>query len=622
MGCNALFVGSKFVTIMCGIIGSVNIPFNKGILELIRHRGPDGHGLECFENDSYVVQFAQTRLAIQDLSSAGHQPMESICKQYKIVFNGEIYNHLDLRKKLSKKEFNGHSDTETIVNYIAEFGIDSVKDFNGIFSLAILDELNEKFYLVRDRYGVKPLYYFQNKKNFGFSSEIRPLKELNDSSIDVNNLALMLKLRYNPSPSTLYKDFSKLEPGHQLCYDLKTHTIEKKSFIQPISINNNISFKEALVRYEQLFEQAIKRQLLSDVKVGVLLSGGIDSALVAHYAQKYSDKPVKTFTIGFIDSDDSDETTDARETAKILGTEHHEVKISDNEFENIFSDCIEILEEPLGTTSIIPMYYLSKLAARHVKVVLTGQGADEPLGGYQRYQGEILANKFPAYLFKMLKPLSKLIKNEQVCRALNSLGEKDIIKRFGLIYALFSNKEIESLIGRSTHEDEDRIRYFFDLLGGGDKEGVEAMMSNDIRMNLPDDLLLYTDKISMNFSLEARVPLLDNELVDFVESLPYSYRIHGRHGKYIHKKFAEKILPKEIVYRKKKGFQSPTRKWFKGNKGEMYKSMLLNNRSQFAKNFNLDVVSKYFDNHADGSRNYEKQLFALISIYYWMEKNG
>lgn len=607
---------------MCGILGSINKSIDDNLLDLIKHRGPDDRGINKYDIGDTSVFLAHRRLSIQDLSSAGHQPMVSSCGKYAIVFNGEIYNHFELREKLKDIAFIGHSDTESIVNYIAHFGIESVKDLNGIFAFSLLDIEKKKMYWVRDRFGIKPFYYYQDKDQFLFSSEIHPLQNNRTEEIDRENLALLLKLRYNASPTTLYKNIYKLEPGHFISIDLQTNKMIKRSFHQPVEINKQISFEQALDRYEILFEQAIRRQLLADVEVGVLLSGGIDSALVAYYAQKYSDKPIKTFTIGFNENDEADETVDARETAKILGTEHYEIKIDDDEFEKIFSECINIVEEPLGTTSIIPMYYLNRLAAKHVKVVLTGQGADEPLGGYKRYQGEVIHGKFPTFIFKLLKPVSQWIKNEQVYRAINALGEKDTIKRFSLIYALFKNDEIKQLIGHSTRKDEDLIRYFYDLLEGERKESVEAMMSNDMRMNLSDDLLLYTDKISMHFSIEARVPMLDNDLSEFIESLPYEYRIKNNEGKYIHKKFAEKILPKEIIYREKKGFQSPTNKWFKGEKGLYYKALLLNENSTFAKYFNLSEVENYFVMHMTGKRNLEKQLFTLISIYYWMENNG
>ena len=605
---------------MCGIVGSINVPFDNKTLDLIAHRGPDDNDIINLTVDSSNITLGHTRLSIQDLTSAGHQPMYSACGNFVIIFNGEIYNHLDLRKKLTDVTFRGHSDTETIVNYIAVFGIDAVKDFNGIFGMSIIDIKSQKMYLVRDRYGVKPIYFHQSDNTLLYASEIRPIKELINSKLSKDNLSTLLKLRYNPAPTTLYTEVEKLLPGHILTYDLKTDTSDIYSFISPVMINKMLSFDDALQQYGELFEQAIKRQLLADVEVGVLLSGGIDSALVAYFVQKYSDKPIKTFTIGFEEDDDSDETNDARESAQILGTEHYEIKITDKQFEDVFGKCIEIVEEPLGTTSIIPMYFLNKLVAEHgIKVVLTGQGADEPLGGYKRYQGEVLTEKVPSFVFSMLKPLSKFIKNESVYRAINSLGEKDTVKRFELIYSLFSQDEIKRLINIDESKSYKLIEYFYTLLDGQNKDGTNAMMSNDIRMNLCDDLLLYTDKISMNFSIEARVPMLDNDLVDFMESLPLEHKIVGKDGKYIHKIFAESVLPKEIIYRKKKGFKSPTEKWFKGDKGLTYKNMLITEKTNFSHIFDIEEVSRLFDMHMSGKRNMEKQLFTLISIYYWMQ---
>jgi len=605
---------------MCGIVGTVNKTFDHSVLDTIIHRGPDDKDIIDLNIAGQKITLGHRRLSIQDLSDAGHQPMYSQCEKYIIVFNGEIYNHFDLREKIVDIEWKGHSDTETIVNYIARFGIESVKDFNGIFGFSFIDIEKEKVYIVRDRYGVKPIYFYANGNKLMYSSEIRPIKNILDTNIEKDNLATLLKLRYSPAPITLYSEIKKLRAGHILEYDIAKHIFDIYSFIKVIKINKSLELDSAIIKYGELFEQAIKRQLLADVEVGILLSGGIDSALVAYFAQKYSTKPIKTFTIGFQEDDESDETSDARETARILGTEHYEIKITDSQFENIFKKCIDIVEEPLGTTSIIPMYFLNELVADHgVKVVLTGQGADEPLGGYFRYRGEKLYGKIPSFLFDLVKPLGKFIKNESIYRAINSLGEKDTIKRWERIYSLFNNDEIYKLLKVDEFKSNDLISYFYNLLQGNKKDSTNAMMSNDLRMNLCDDLLLYTDKISMNFSIEARVPMLDNDLVDFIESLPLKYKINGKEGKYIHKKFAESILPKEIIYRKKKGFKSPTEKWFKGNNGLRYKNMLISDESQFSQWFDVVEVSKIFDTHIEGKRNMEKQLFTLISIYYWME---
>lgn len=608
---------------MCGLIGAIDKVVDIDMINLIHHRGPDDRGIFAICIGGHEVILRHVRLSIQDLSSAGHQPMFSNCGNFVIVLNGEIYNHLELREKLSGVDFEGHSDTETIVNYIARYGINSVTDLNGIFAFAFLDIKKKTLHLVRDRFGVKPIYYTTAENSLLFSSEIRPISRLTPGSLNLDHLATLLKLRYNPAPTTLYGSIQKLRPGHILSCNVVSLEYEITPFVLPVQRSGKtMPFDIALMEYEKLFEQAVKRQLLADVEVGVLLSGGLDSALVAYYAQKYSNQPIKTFTVGFWRSDENDETEDARATASILGTDHFEVNINEDQFEEAFEECIRIIEEPLGTTSVIPMYFLNKLVSKHVKVVLTGQGADEPLGGYTRYLGEKLYGKIPPFLISMARPLSRFVNHENVYRALNSLSEKNRIKRFEAIYALFSDTEIKNLIGYADSKSNELITYFYNILGGDNTDGASAMMSNDLHMNLSDDLLLYTDKISMNFSIEARVPFLDNDLVDFLESLPLKYKISGMVGKYIHKKFAEKILPKEIVYRKKKGFKSPTEKWFVGKKGYSYKSMLMCSNSVFANFFNTEYVRKLFDLHADGKRNLEKQLFTLIAVYYWLKNQN
>lgn len=607
---------------MCGILGSINLFFDEQTLDLIKHRGPDDFGLERFEFNNNNVTFGHRRLSIVDLSPTGHQPMVSSCGNYLIIFNGEIYNHLELRKDLPEIDFKGHSDTETIVNYIAKYGIESVKKFNGIFAFGLLDKRSNALYIVRDRFGVKPLYYYHNESKFAFSSELKPVKKLAEANISRENLALMLRLRYTPSPMTLFDNINKVIPGHIIRLDLETYKTITTSYIEPVKINHDITFDDALVKYGELFENAVKRQLMSDVDVGMLLSGGIDSALVAYFATKHYDKKMKTFTVGFNENDEANEIEEAKQTADILGTEHLQVLINDTEFDDAFKKLVMTIEEPLGTTSTIPLYYLSDLVSKHVKVVLSGQGADEPLGGYPRYQGELYLKLIPQFLFQGLSMYEDSFKKkERVARALYALGEENVVKRFDNTYALFKYDEINHLIHTKTNKSLEAIDYFYKLLDGKSKEPVEALMSNDLRMNLSDDLLLCADKITMNFSVEGRVPMLDNELVNFVESLPYNYRLDFRKGKIIHKKFAEAVLPKEIIYRPKKGFKTPTEKWFKEKVGEKYYELLcLDQSSNFAKYFDLNAVKDVFDQHIKQGINKEKQLFSLISIYYWMQE--
>lgn len=606
---------------MCGILGSVNIDFGHETLDLIKHRGPD-YGeiasVNCLGSD---ITFGHRRLSIVDLSPTGNQPMKNPLDNNLIIFNGEIYNHESLKTSLPEFTFKGHSDTETILYYLSKFGIESVEKFNGIFAFSFLDVNRGKLYLARDPYGVKPLYYYKSVDCFLFSSELRPIKSLIDSEINKEQFAQLLKLRYSASPDTVYSNIYKLRPGHILEYDLETHKIHIKSFQKAININRNADFNHAVDKYGELLENAVERQLMSDVEVGVLLSGGIDSAVITHLMASKCPNKIKSFTVGFEEQSDENELDDARETAEILGTEHLEIVINQTDFQEIFEKTINIIEEPLGTTSSIPMYFLNKEVSKHLKVVLTGQGADEPLGGYHRYKGVVLAEQIPKKFFKALQPMSHLIKNERIARAIHAFGEKDTIKRLENSYMLFSEAELEEMLNIPDQKSYPKIKYFYELLECKNKRTVEAMMSIDSRMNLADDLLLYTDKISMNFAIETRVPFLDHELMNFLESLPYEFKIKNGEGKYIHKEFAKSILPHKIINRKKKGFKSPTNKWFKEKLGDLMIDEINKKDSEFSYYFDALKVKSLLKLHNAGY-NKEKQLFLLLSILYWFKHNS
>ena len=287
---------------MCGILGSVNLKIDSGTLNTLCHRGPDDYGMEGYLLAANSVQFAHRRLSIIDLSSAGHQPMNTTCDGYSIIFNGEIYNHLELRKKLPTSiTFKGHSDTETLLYYLKEKGIEGVKDANGIFSFAFLDKKAKKLFLARDPFGVKPLYYHKEDDKFVFASEIRPLRILTQTTLDKDALASLLRLRYNASPTTLHKEVMKVVPGHYVEIDLSNKKLKYSNnpFLRKLPTTVNLSIDDAVKQYGKVFQAAIDRQLLSDVEIGVMLSGGVDSALVAAVAQKSYSGKLKAFTIGF-----------------------------------------------------------------------------------------------------------------------------------------------------------------------------------------------------------------------------------------------------------------------------------------------------------------------------------
>lgn len=605
---------------MCGLLGSINAPFGEHILDLIAHRGPDASGIASYETGPHKVTVGHRRLSIVDLTTAGAQPMMTSDSRYVIVYNGEVYNHLELRKKIHGVSHRGHSDTETILNFMAQFGVRAAEEFNGIFALAFVDFDARKLYLARDQYGIKPLYYHKTAQSFVFCSEIKPILELVNDSLDPENLAELLRLRYSPSPDTLFRNIRKVRPGHIIEVDLADPNLSLREypFIRPHITLSGMSFEEARDQYGVLFEEAVQRQLMSDVEVGVLLSGGIDSALVSWFAQRRSNYRMKSFTVGFTEQADADETAEARETADIIGMDHYETRISFDDFLGTIRKCVIMVEEPLATTSIIPMYHLAKLAAQHVKVVLSGQGADESLGGYGRYQVELYRKIISTGTACALLPIARVarVRNEQILRGLRALAESDDLERFLSVYEVFDKNEILSLTGIQERRSRERLSYFYDLLNCATREhSVESMMSIDLRMNLADDLLLYTDKVTMHHAIECRVPMLDMELVRFIESLPYHYRVRLRRGKIIHKSFAGTVLPDRVIHRKKKGFLSPTTAWFK--KGKLLRDILLDPTSRFASYFNLGSVNAVLKAHENGF-NRERHIFLLLGLYYWM----
>ena len=545
---------------MCGILGTVNWPFCETALDLIRHRGPDDAAISQVSVGGHLLTLGHRRLSIVDLSPAGRQPMWTREGKHAIVFNGEIYNHLELRAETRPVEYRGHSDTETILNFLAQRGITSVRRFNGIFSFGFLDAARQKLFLARDQFGVKPLYYCADKGSFSFSSEVRPLLDFVDSSLDPASLAELLRLRYVPSPDTLFKNIRKVRPGHVIEVDLSRPQLSFREYpcITPPARDPAVKTRaQALERYASLLEQAIQRQLMSDVEIGIFLSGGVDSALIASIAQRLANYRMKAFTVGYSGHEKVDEIAEARETATIMGLDHHVVRMGLPDFLDILPRINAILEEPLATASVVPMYYLSRLASGQVKVVLSGQGADESMGGYRRYQAELLKAFVPRQALPLLKAGVRFmrVRNDAVLRGLESIGETEDVRRFEAIYAVFGDTQIEHLIGKHASRATERIRYFFELLEcSQQRRSAQRLMSLDLRMNLADDLLLYTDKITMHHSVECRVPFLDLDLVHFVESLPCSYRLGIFRGKVLHKRLAKRMLPSTVVHRKKNGF--------------------------------------------------------------------
>lgn len=611
---------------MCGIIGAITkfgIGDQASSVASLAHRGPDGQGQHIASVADKQVWLAHTRLAIQDLSAAGQQPMQSRDGRWCVVFNGEIYNHLELRKQLTGP-FRGHSDTETLIELIASRGIGhTLPQLNGMFAFAALDSKEGKLYLARDPFGIKPLYYSQAKNTFAFASEVRALHAtgLVAAAPDINALQGFLSLRYVPSPDTLWQGINRVKPGHFLCLDIDRMKERCCHFVGPVTNRFTGSLDEATSAYQTHLKAAIHRQLLSDVPVGVLLSGGIDSALVAAMA-KDAGQDLPCFTVGFGDDHPECEISDAEETAGILGLPFTAVTVTPARLLDALPDIVRSVEEPLGTTSIMPMWYLVQRAKQDVTVVLTGQGTDEPWGGYRRYQVEMVRRLMPVGPFwRLLKSMGGIVGNrlpDVLERGLRTLPEPNLAARAMEACALFSAKERLQLTGSSGDGGTFGVMSeWMAWLETTNCEAAECMMRVDTRMNLADDLLLYGDKISMAASLEARVPMLDIELMNFIESLPLKYRVALRRTKIAHKLMAERYLPASIVHRKKRGFQVPFGEWSRGPWRAYIEDVLLSPDAPHLAHMDRNVLSALWQEHASNRRDRGRQIFALFMLALW-----
>ena len=610
---------------MCGIAGSINTTIDKNTLDLIQHRGPDSRGLVEDHIGENRIFFGHTRLSIVDLSEAGSQPMYTDCGNYCITFNGEIYNHQELRKKLSGISFKGHSDTETILYYIREFGIESVVDFKGIFAFGFLDKVKRKLYLVRDHFGVKPLYYYINSDKLVFGSELKVIlsNPAYDKQLDLQSLNTYLTLRYNPSPATLFKNILKLKPACYLFYNFNGKFEEKTYWNKQQKINHHIEKEEAIEHYQQLLQQAVKRQLLGDVPIGLLLSGGLDSAVLGYLMSQFNANPVKTFTLGFEGKGDFNETSYARETANLIHSEHHEVLINKQIYLDTYYKCFYHVEEPIAEPTIPALYSVSALASQYVKVVMSGQGIDEPMAGYKRYFGEQLLSSNKQILKLIpLHLLSKLFpRNHSLARSVNAVKYHNDLDRFLGIFTIYTEDLKKEVYGKDLMQfGNESLNYLFsEAFAHADSSNgsLSKLLFVDTRTMLPDNLLLFNDKITMANSIENRVPYLDIDLVNFIESLPVSFKLRRRTGKYLHREAVKKWIPNSIIQRKKRGFSTPVDEWFQ-NELSITLEELIDSQNSFSRNyFNLDALKRMISDHRKKKNNYKHELFMLLSLELW-----
>lgn len=571
------------------------------------------------------------RLAIVDVEG-GAQPLSNESNAVQVVFNGEIYNHEELRLELRTRghHFRSLTDGEVIPHLYEEMGPDFARRLNGIFAIALWDGKSRTLVLARDQLGVKPLYVHRTGPQVRFASEIKALVQ--DPAVprrlDLTALDEQLTYRFTPAPRTLLAGVEKLEPATVLVW--QEGRAEKRRYWNPQrAAREDLTFEEAADQLREGLRKAVHRQMMSDRPIGVMLSGGVDSAaVVALMAEKSSQ--VKTFTVGFEGGGDADETGLARQTADLFGTDHHEMIVGHGDFASELPDVIEMLEEPVGTSSALGFRQVARLAREHVPVLLSGQGADELLAGYWRYVGEWIAGiglHLPPPLPRGLPRLARAstrVRSARLERGLRALMFPDVLERFMNIYAVFTDAQKRELYGPELMEHalpggRSRAAEQVERLQSEvtDRDPLDQMMYVDTRLWLPDDLLLVGDKMSMAESVEMRVPFLDPDLVEFIESLPSGYKIRRGQRKAVEKAALAPMLPRKIVHRKERGFITPVDRWLRTDMKVFAGELLLADDSFSAQLFSRSAVKALMDRHQAGTFDHTRQIFCLLSFELW-----
>jgi asparagine synthase (glutamine-hydrolysing) len=613
---------------VCGLCGVVSFDrrqsIDRALIERmndqIKHRGPDDSGYYFNSN----VGLGHRRLSIIDLSR-GHQPLANEDDSVWIVFNGEIFNHEELRVELEKQGhiFRTHSDTEAIVHAYEEYGIECPEKLRGMFAFAIWDERERRLLIARDRLGKKPLYYYKNDRLLIFGSEIKSLLAHPEVKAEIDMVALnrYLSLRYVPGPLTMFKNIFKLQPGHSLVYDEGGVRIRKFWELE-FTEREPRRIEEEVEEFRSLLKDCIKMRLMSEVPLGVFLSGGLDSSSVVALMSELGVPNIKTFSVGYEGAEEVNELGYARLVANHFNTEHHEFHVKPEEFGNFISDLVWYMDEPVADTACIPLYFISKLAREHVTVVLSGEGADELLAGYSIYQRMLKLDgihKFYQPFASLMQPIGLMLATTAKAQKYVRLAGLPLEVRYrGVSNALSDDLKREIWNGPFLNGDADISKVFapyFEMARGS--KHLNQMLFVDIKVWLPDDLLIKADKMTMANSQELRTPFLDHRLMEYAAGLPQSLKLHGAEGKYLLKMAMKGILPDEIIFRPKQGFPTPVKRWFAGDLNEQTRDTLLAPDAVVRRYFNMEKVATLIAEHESGRVDRNEELFTLLVFEHW-----
>ena len=627
---------------MCGICGVLELSGGRfreedlcAMSNALSHRGPDDHG----ELLTGPLAFGFRRLSIVDLAG-GHQPMANEDGNVWIVFNGEIYNHRELRPALEQRghRYATNSDTETILHLYEEYGADCVHHLRGMFALAIWDARRKKLFCARDRLGIKPFYYVVTRNRFAFASEAKALFEIPGFRPRLNRRALpeFFALGYISSDETLFEGVRKLLPGHSLQLDLTNQDAEPQVaqyWDLDIAPSSELSEAEYVEQLREQFTDTVNSHLMSDVPVGVFLSGGLDSSSIAAVMAGLRKEPVQTFSVGYAE-DEYSELPYARQLAKHLGAEYNEVILGPQQFFASLPQLIWHEDEPLVWPSSVALHYVSRLAREKVKVVLTGEGADEVLAGYLKYRAT-LWNLRAAPFYRMLIPqrLQHLIRNilnwetipDRLRRKLRHsfLSYSDSFKKiyFDNFYSVFRQEQHSELFTPELAEELREIDAYANSMqfyrsNGTGENLLSRLLYLDIKTYLVE-LLMKQDQMSMAASIESRVPFLDHKLVEFTARVPATYKVRGLSGKYLLRKAMAHQLPPEVLRRSKKGFPTPIRPWLRYRLFDKLSAVLLGGRAKERGLINFSYVRRLLEAHRQGHSQATEGCWRLLNFELW-----
>jgi asparagine synthase (glutamine-hydrolysing) len=622
---------------MCGICGQYNFGNGAPVLRQdiermarsIAHRGPDDEGYHI----DGPLGLGFRRLSIIDLEG-GHQPMSDPEESVWVVFNGEIYNFPELRRELEGYGyvFRTSCDTEVIVHGYKQWGDGVFDHLNGMFGLAIWDSCRKRFILARDRFGIKLVYYKVDRGRLYFGSEIRAVVAAKDEkpNVDPCSLNLFIRYRYTPSPNTIFENIRKLASGTMLVCEGGTCSVRQWYKYEPVPFSPMKSDADAQEELLELYKRSLKRHLLSDVPLGLLLSGGMDSALLLALMKLGGDS-WRTYTVGYGSGFADDELSDAAETAALFSSQHTAVKLDRGAFEEALPHIVACLEEPIASSSIVPMYFVCQRARQDVKVALMGQGPDELFGGYRRHLGVrygALWAGLPGWVRSAVSSaVGALPRNETLKRGVYALDIPERLKRYQHVLSLMPGNRVDSLFreGLIGPDTGDKILECWQDLAPLMKQTDElgGFQFLELRSTLPDELLMYADKLSMAHGLEVRVPYLDKEIVEYVERLSASFKVRAGSRKWLHRQVCQDFLPEPILRRKKRGFAvNVVDDWFRDAMRNKMEEILLDGSSRINAYLRSSAVREMLQQHQSGQSDNHKVLFSLVVFEHWIRVHG